>query len=512
MTNTNDIAGILLPHTRSSQVADLLFSRATVEHAISLSAPLSDAVAANHVKGQIGRSLTVSSSEHTSSTVLAKMSKDTRITVRRALLANPSTPYETVLALNHWAHAKEDKSSQGDECISTAILRLKAHDMVDVITKSGMRCFNGHYGYPFDKIAAAVVAERDAALVTSAYALGITELCNELAVAVYEQSSPVVTLTELVTASEDKRTDALTSLVETQQMCSLELAELLSGNSKAVNSYRSRFVLVGDGADAALLRSPHASVRHLALLSGVRGELLDSTIAEASDVTALNAVILTVGAQLSAKQEVAALKRYQQFFAAGASVPSRTLVMVLSACRRRVAKQQLLSLLRAGGHELTSAWVTGQFPANLPRPGELTALVEEPGSAFTAPPTRHHWNAAPTTTESTPEERVRNLLVSTMNGALRGDCADEVASHLGSALLPNIGTRPRAARYVTSRFEAAFNDDMACWETVLSLAGDWTSSIDELVETTYAINGIDPDELPEPAEPVAAPEPLMLDL
>jgi hypothetical protein len=511
MTSTTDIANVLLPHVRANQeVVDLLFAKASVTSQVKLSAGLSDEVALAQVKGPLDRAVTVSASSHTGPAVLAKMSKDSRVTVRRALLANPSTPYETVLALNHWAHAKSDTSGQGDECISTAILRLRAADMVDVIEKSGMRQFTRHYSYPVEAIGKAVVETRDATLVKRAYAMGSVSLSASVATALYEQSAPSVSLTELLaTSNQAARTASLAALADSQQMCSLELAELVASNEEAVGSYHNRFLLTSPGAEEALLASHHLSVRMLAISSGVRGELLDKSIEGAKELNELNALVASVGPQMSARQESAIIRRYLGFIAQGSEVRTSSLSALLSACRKRVSKPALLGLLRAGGGEFTAAWLSGHFPSNQPRPGELTSLVEEPGKAFSSIQVRSYYSRV-NAEELTDAERLRNLLVACMNAALQGPWADEVALHLGENLLANLSSRPGAARYVTARFEKCFGSDMSCWESALSLAADWTSSIDELIETTYAINGVEPPEVDEVI--AEKPEPLLLDL
>lgn len=502
------LAGALLPHATDSGVVDILLPKSDLTSDVTLQAAPTPAMAKKYVKGKAAKATTVAAQPDTDPAVLSQLAKNPLVSVRQALLRNPSTPYESVLSLTHWAHTRDTT-----EDMAAGIVRLQPADAIDVLRnrKAGI---DHALSYSFHKVAEGIVDTGDKDLVLSAYSLKIANLQDALARNVYERTNPCISLTELVTSDPSASSNRLATLSSSQEHCSLELASLLKEiPSDWKSSYYgglTPFIMLADGADAELMKAENVNIRRLAMQSGVRGPLLDDTIRRANLMIVVS-MVRDVGRQFTKKQEIALLEQVMRFSSEKEQgSPASALLEVLNASSHRLPSKLLLEAFRLIGGPAVGMWLNGSFRSNEPRPGEIKDLVDNPGMAFIRQVPRvygyansaYGYGQAQTQSAakvSSPED-IRAVLVSNMDMAMQRSWADEYAVALGQSLLPNLPRSRHSASWVAKRFYAAFGTHEGCWETMLSLAVDWTEDIESLISATLIINEMEPPVLVEPVK------------
>lgn len=490
--NSNKIASFLLPHAEKVDVADILMTRsdsATATAGRIKTAP-SPKVASKYIKGKLNHVLLLVSHPDTDPDVLAKAAKDTRVSVRQALIKNPSTPYDTMVMLAKWAHERRD------DTMAQAILRLNAQDTLTVLEEAPSA--PAHY-YPYETLAKRLTVDTTREEITRAFKIPNARLRSFVSYSLYERKNPPITLTELfaenpeVFGDQSRDREALVAFVaDSAQHCSIELAALLADDSSVRSALNSslEFIFMADGAAEVLLRSPSAKIRLAAARSGARGDLLNSTIFEGNPQL-LAALAREVNSGFTKAQEISMVSRLTGF--AGEEYDaslSMSLAEVLSVCTHRMPSKVIMSALRALGGPATERWLSGQFKANQPRPGEITALLADPQNAFISP--AYRYGAA---IQAVPE--VKSVLIRNLDAAMRQTWAKEYALAVGEHLIPAIPRSHHTAAWVTKRFHAAFGANENCWETALTLAVNWTGDIEELVSTVLVINDVEEPELIE---------------
>lgn len=488
------IAGYLLPHAEEGDVVDILLTRSDITSPTSLKAAPSAKVAGKYVKGKLNQALTVASHEGTAPEVLAKSAKDTRVSVRQALISNPSTPYDTMVTLAHWAHARSD------DFMAASILRLNAKDSIDVMEAS---VSFPRYSYPFEMIAEKVVTESSAEEIIRAFKINSSAFRIQLGAAVYAHQNPPISLTDLIAsqsdlfgAAPDKRDIFVGTIAEKAQHCTLELAQLLSEATTDNRLLRSaEFIFLADGAAEKLMTAPSATVRLIATRSGVRGALLDNAIKEASPAMVC-ALVRDIGAGFTKHQEVAMVAQLVRF-ATSEYNPSlgAALAEVLSVTTHRLPSKVILGAMRTLGGSSIEYWLSGSFKSNPPRAGEINAILEDRGNAFVSPVFRYQSPAQATVDDA------KNILIRNIDAAMRQSWAKEYAIAVGEHLIPAIPRSRHTAAWITRRFHAAFGAHEGCWETALTLANNWTGDIEELVASVLLINEVEEPEIVEPSRP-----------
>lgn len=498
---SESLAGALLGHITDQKVVDLLMPRAEISGPIKFSASPSDSTASKYIKGKLNHANSIAQDPGTSPDVLTRYAKDTRVSVRRALMQNPSTPYETLLTLAEWAHDKLD------EGMTTVILRLAPDDIIKTLTRKtlgGYDLSSSKRDYPFQQVAKIIAKHNSADNILALHKMRISEFSNPLAVHLYHASKPAVTLTELVKSDTETSTALIEAVALSAQECTFELAALMAGSVDASAHFRlSSFLMLNDRSAEMLLTAPNPTVRRYATSSGARGEALTPTL-QTANARMLQAICNDVGPHFTKKQEQLIITRLialqnetddyytKEAFAAAMRVATH-----------RVPSSLLLEAFRSIGGGAVADWLNGQLGVNTPRKGEITSLAESPVNAFTStqPPHYRRYSPVPVTNTVTAPVDVRNFFLRSLNWAMANAWADEFAQVIGELIIPRIAGSSVTGKWVAKRFHDSFGADEGCWETSITLASSWTGSIDELIETTMTVNDFEPIQMIEPVKP-----------
>lgn len=163
---------------------------------------------------------------------------------------------------------------------------------------------------------------------------------------------------------------------------------------------------------------------------------------------------------------------------------------LLSALSYELDTEVLLQYLRHTDEHATWAWLLGQF-AQKPRPGEVEALVKNPGFAF-------GWESNYST--SSPNLRfqsasIESIAIDTTNkisSLVEHEWCDELVDALGSTIFDRLinSYHTNGAHYVARRFAKELGDDRDLWRDALAYFPKSTLSIGKSLKTIRRLGSV----------------------
>jgi hypothetical protein len=511
------IASALLPFSDDQQIRDLLFRKAAHADSCAFGPAPSRDVAMSFYKGDLGHVLAIASNPSSDLEVLAKFVKDTRVSVRSALIRNRSLPYEGVVTIARWALGRRD-----DAICDVALPRLSAQDFVALAVEAASTHKLMFRSLNLGPETCSSLAEKlaaDAESCRAAIRLGNRRLTFELARMIHTVGISGLSLREVVELDPDSSHVTISTLAKQYPMLTVDLATAMLelAESRTVAYPDEPFTLVEEGS-VELLVSGRPEHVVLALINGVDEQLIRSRVAEMT-MTSLAALVEVArsGRVLSPETEAALVARFIEFGgeenqrSLGHSYYSRITLgvpEVLDALRHPLPQNVLLQLLRLGSDAATRSWLhrsaDPQFP-NALRPGMLKKLVQKPGSAFA----RFVQGSTPGSYgqvwKKLPGSAIESYL-SSVSGACTPELTAEVVDLFDQQLGSNLGDR-HTARITYPVMRQMLGTDLEAWETALMLAAEWNGTFTDLVNAVSSLVGISQPLEPPTPEPDAADSP-----
>lgn len=469
------------------EIADVFFEHAGWLNSNPTRTGPTDAVAARQYKGELTHTVAVARSVTTNPEILSKFAKDTRVSVRQALLENPSTPRATLVELSVW------KFDRNDTDISACADRLELDELVEALrrlagTEHGTRRVTS---LDFD---ATTMVERCVEQPTMAVPLaaaGCISISARLAQAAHNGRLTGVTLSDVLSAHPEATERALLHILADRRLLSKELAGTWRKwrDDPSNRTYRhfgfdpTPFTSVEDGA-ADLLVDGDIAQLHAAIVNGADNDLLAGRFTSLRGEDLTHVVEAVTGRELSPAAERALAERVLALVDGG--LGRFRVHHLLEALKHRLPDDTILGLVRGGGRSALHWWLENAASPNGPRPGLITELAARP-----------KWR--PGNGEqpiNIGDEDWANMLI----GAAVTDpgLADEVIAvhdeHIGRHLADR---RVAAAMYPVLVRAFTGTEQRAAWETFLTLASDWSDSFTGLIGAVKGLLGIE--------EPVEAP-------
>jgi hypothetical protein len=140
----------------------------------------------------------------------------------------------------------------------------------------------------------------------------------------------------------------------------------------------------------------------------------------------------------------------------------------------------LLSLLRLGEWPITATWLRGEGPRP-PRPGEVTALLADPGRSLSFGERRF-------AARSAPEELLDLAITARAEG---WPWAVELEPAISLDLLRNqrvLSSSTPGIQVVAERLAVIAGDTAEAWATSVALVTEWPGGIDDLARTAVAVS------------------------
>lgn len=491
--SSEKFAGYLLPHAKDKKLVNILLPKADISLPANFSAPASVEVAGKYFKGDLNKVVSIVSFEGTDPELLKKFAKDSRVSVRRALIKNPSTPYATKVDLAKWAFER------ADETAGAALSVLKADDIVTILENSNNERLRGYTNYEEAKLAQIIFDSQNAQIILRAFKISNVYLSASLASKIYKATNPPLSLTEAISAHDElTRKRVIESVVSGTSYCSKELATILASSDENYYLRNEGFILFEDEAAEILAKTTNSRVLSLLTRSNISGEIFDDVI-ESSFPSALT-VLQGVGENLTKKQCENILRKITQEAKTFNDNHIHWLNLLLQVSKYAFKSNDLLDAFRSVGNEACIKWIAGNYPNNLPRKNEITQLLNDPGNAFKYSNSR---------LASYQESDVSKIIVVALDSVIGKPWAEEYVKNIGPHLFPTLAKSPKSAAWVTSELHKAFGVNESCWETALTLMPTWADDFESLIETISLINDVEIQKEETVSEKDYQPEPLI---
>jgi len=481
MSTMNAVASAFWPHIEDQEIADLAFSHVNHFGRRVPQASPSAAVTGRYYKGSLTHVNSIAANPHVDAAVLRRFAKDTRVSVRQALLTNPSTPLDVIADLLVWAIGRHDRLPEQAlarlslAAIATTLSRAAETERAELLR----RC-----DADFEAIAERCTTEPDQALALAR--AGVQGLTVALARVAHQRRLGSVSLTSLTETDPESCEAVLSALFNVRESLTVELASLWKAwrDNPDNRTYRhfgfstEAYASVEAGAANVLVAGDLAQLT-VALINGADDDLLTERAVEAS-LDELTAMVDAIKYRpVSARCEAAIATRLT--WLRQASSPRLSVQRALESFRHPLPVEVLLNLLRTGSPETTVKWLHDIEHPCSPRKGMLAALYANPGRALGSQP------GDDTTSEHSP---LRSTAISA--AAERLELADEVIEHYDRWIGEHLHVAAIAAVvYPTLKQTLSGPQSRAAWETFLALAADWSDSFTQLVTTVVELNGID---------------------
>lgn len=483
--------------SRSAKIADTLLAAATEPHLVEMlfdrcenvgrrvGSVISESAAMKYYKGPLEKVIAIAADPGTSPGVLQKFAKDTRVSVRQALLSNPTTPHAAMLSLAPYVMERLDRAE-----FAPLVNRLTPSELVDALQLMSQRVReNTHYDrafmtFPTDAVVAKLVPA-DHELLLKAVALGIPALNTVLALEAYNGNIPL-TLTDVVHGTAERHRNKVIAKVAAEgRYLTCEFAELVSVLDPVVSV--TSFTMIEEGALEILVRHRNPILFATAVRLGVPACELTNVFV-AIDHQRLHQLLDVangvVAGRLSVDQEAMLTERFVGMYkGTGSTAPAALCASLLRLLTRPLPRPLMAQFLGISPNDLTSLWLSGNFPEQ-PQPGEVFALFRRLDSDRIGVYRDPVWRP----------------FVHQLSASIGKPWEDDVAALLDVELAKFDDVAIVA--FSTARVTARIGTDKAAWDTLLGLAQDWDLGLAALLDATVALH---PEAVPA-LEPVTEPE------
>lgn len=478
------IADVLLTAATEPRLVEMLFNRCE-NVGRPVGSVISESTAMHTYKGPLDKVLAIASDQGTPPRVLERFARDPRVSVRAALLSNPSTPHSAIVSLVTYVMQRRERSE-----IAPLVGRLAPEEIASALRIIPVRDrkrldADSTYGrFPSSEIVSRLLpADRD--VVLDVVSLGYPGVNTVFAYEAY-QGRATVTLSEVIEATDPAlRGHVISKTAASGTILTCELAEILTRLDPKISD--TRFAMVEQGALEILVHHPHPVLFAAALRLGVPNTELTDVIVNL-DPPRLHQLLDpsngVVPGRLTPDQEVALVERHLDLQTANPhQVPTGLSARLLALLSRPLPRTLALRFICGSTLDVVGAWVAGRFPEK-PAHGEVLAVITELESARTG---RHL-------------DPVRRVLRRELASAVGTPWEDDVAELLDGELAEFNDSA--LAGFITARVMARIGHDTSAWDTMMGLAQDWDLGLAALLDATVALH---PDAVPDP-EAASEPE------
>lgn len=469
-TPNSRIANVLLGAAKDADLIRLLFDRADQVNR-NVGSLISEATAMKHYKGSLAKVLSIARDAGTQASVLAKFTKDSRVSVRQAILENPNTPYDSIVSIIPWVMERRESAE-----VNLLLDRLNPDDVVRALelVPQNNRNAAGDSRY-WSWISAEVVLRKlenaDKELFLRAASLGFPAITGSLALVAHLREIGV-SLTEVIAVTLPALQGPVVGHVTSAgSVLTNELAEFVVKLEPPVTGVKPTLIEEGSLEKLATVNRP--DILAYALRGGLTGPALSKAILHA-DASRLNEIVdkdnAMIKGRLTAEQELEIVKRFLAIRAEDILV-SIDVVSLLKILSRPLPRDLAMKFIRFGSAELTAEWLTNSH-AERPNRGEVLALFKEPHRAF----------ASKYSIE--PLVFFRQRLAASSNTDWEDDAAELLDHSLGS-----LATSYDSVELALSRITKVIGTDAETWDTLLGLANDWGQGLAALISASTALTG-----------------------
>jgi hypothetical protein len=475
------IANAFWPAVADQEITDMLFSQVdTFPNPKTHSAPNFE-LANACFKGSMAHVIAIASNPLTQPSLLAKFASDSRVSVRIALLANPSLPHETRLFLTRWAR------DRGEDSFASSIDRLSLADVV-MLLQEEVDAQQPHKCYWNSNSLAKRCIEEPSQIIP------LAKVCSdgclrELAKLITEGLLKGTTITQLVQARPDSLHSILNAIISDGSTLTLEIATLwkqwvgephqrLTLFSQS-DRFKKRFKSCEPGA-LELLATGDLEQLCVAIVNGLDDgklyEYFSKNLIIQDTITALKFN------NASPQTESIIVQKYIEN-AGVANAQRVSLAVLLTALRHEISSDVLFELLMLGDTDTWTWWLQGSS-VNEARAGILSRLITS------ASPSQMHFTLEDlnsVVSRSSAAGRFRNNLVEAT--LKKSEFAPELVE-LCDRWLGNNLSHTVVAQSVYPLVAAAFNgpDKLQKWHMFLVLGCEWKESFTNLLASVLALS------------------------
>lgn len=493
----------LLQEREAGPLRDLLF-RAASDPDLSANS-VSETLALGYVRKSIAHATAISASPATSATVLAKFAKDTRVSVRKALLSNPSLGKEQLLALTKWA-CERDPASDRAEMVSQ-VHRLDAQQLAELSRYiAEKRLLPLHPSVSSLRIIASALMSDDEAF-AAADLKSFRTLGDQMAILALNGSAGGRSLDDVAdrvcsnpdTGKRD-RAELMQKLLSSGGILTHELIDLWEASGGLRPGVRDLCpaALVEAGVLERLSMGGPAHIA-LAIVNRAPESRVGERIADAS-LDELEVLVAAVGWEyFSAKSEQRLADRLLKLALQRDVSEQRSRIGAIASALIMQARHELphfllVGTLRLGGLAATAMWLSQRSLRMMLPDGSyservcgqsvnasaLMELVLVPGFALDRSVSNYMLRNRPEGWAGLTDELLEAAPASAEHGAA-------VVAALGDYLSGFILRRGAKALYPYIR--SRIGPDELRWQTFLSMADEWQGSIDGLIDTAELLTG-----------------------
>ncbi len=486
--------------TSDSEVADIVFPKASIlRRKKGLSPVRLDAQSLmKWYKGDLDHVLSIASNVKTPGSVLEKFTKDTRLSVKRALLGNPSTPPNSYAKLASWAMLLNDE--EGLHNMSSVMdVRTLCQSLLEYKQEHG-DTNSSRLRLNYEVLAEKLIYHPG--LVLSVASIGCTDINLILARYISEGKIASVSLLDLVKAHPAQEDTALLVEValETKRMLNTDLVaswlhadKVSCYSAKRSIENKNLFDLVQDGCQADLLVRGNPAMISTAIVNGVPEEDLMKAVS-GYDYEMYAIVDSLESRSVSAACEEHIADRIVTVLSdppkdALEALDGNVVSLFLANARHDLSDSKLLALLRTGSLQTTQKWIDKSAPApNRVRVSVLESILDDPAASGRA----LYSYGRPSTTLPSAYDTLRSPLL--LACPHTPGLVDVVIRHYDEYLGSHLHTSPvmRAVYPVLVRnFGASSSQNPHMrehWESFLTFACEWENAFSSLVAAVVELH------------------------
>jgi hypothetical protein len=481
MSKSSDVANALLAaKLPNPQVANLVFRNATHLEKRKMSTPLDDALALASAKRDGWQAATLHARSTTSSTLLAKLAKDSRKQVRREVATNPATPRGSQEYLFEWAVKNDDTETFEALAEHIDLEWILEPEQLVGIPRNAQNAWR-HLGR---RIAATDNPAVVAALQTSNHVQLLTHVVSR----VRATPESIISLTELIDSYDEQvsqidwRQSVADSMAYGNEVFDVELARIVAGFARdhILESLSARSVT--PEAFEVLMASPRPVAWRGAANLPLEPGQIDAVIAKRDSRATLNLLggncenceprqIDTILLELDSMGVRYTGKRYKQMITAQAAK-----LRAVDPDAKLISSDAMIALLSQCDLDSIASWLSGSAIIK-PAPGD-------PAKMFAKARVRDMYGYRPG-----PQNNLSDGAVAArdLSGYVREflghEWTDETIDAFGMGVF-FLFHDDAFAEYFTERMTAGIGVSTTAWETMFGLLESFNGNLSSLIDVT----------------------------
>jgi hypothetical protein len=487
----------------STEVAAIVAAKSTRRDGAAMLTPPPAAAAKHLAKASVAAAITFASSV-TDEDYLAKASKDSRITVRRAVADNPCTPEPSRQYLLDWAIHKND-SELADN--------LGRHVNIDHAIKRCHEVPRDAHQF-FNSLTVRIVAANDPSLMGRAVATYWPALCHRLGLSIASERPSNISVTDVIVQARgctDQKLarQMLTNMLKNADVVDVELAELLTQDPEAVAPLEHFEGVVSDAAAARLLETSDTNIISYVGWSFANSNRASKALGNVPVNEDLLNLFMDKVTQVSSK----AMPRIN-----ANGLTTETAVRLIRLTEKLTQSldpdrylgkrdanpplpllptESLVTVLGHGKCANAQSWLHGSLQQD-PRPGEVALLVKDAieHSRKTFYSGYAYYGASSSSGTVSQSDIAASL---SLEDFLDKPWTDELVDCLGPAVFDRLSSDERLRDYVVRRVSSIIGISPVAWEMFFGLVENYTGSMIDLLTTTRRLLKINGEEIILPA-------------